>query len=62
VAEDFLEALNCGDHEITLDHLVEIRKQSVLEESEETEPHSEPTERSITVLKLTLFSFGIIAT
>jgi len=60
--EDVLEALNCRDHELTLDHLVEIRKQSEHEKAEEIEPQPEPTERTITVLKLTLFLFGIIAT
>jgi hypothetical protein len=33
-----------------LDHLVEIRKQSALEEAEEPEP--EPKERTVTVSKL----------
>jgi hypothetical protein len=62
VAEDVLEALNCRDHELTPDHLVEIRKQSVLEKAEETEPQPQPTERTMPVLKLTLFFSGIIAT
>ena len=62
MAEDVLEALNCRDHELTLDHLVEIRKQSVLEKVEKTEPRPEPTERTMAVLKLTLFLFEIIAT
>jgi hypothetical protein len=62
VAEDALEALNCSDHELILDHLVEIRKQSVLEKADETEPQPDPTERNMAVLKLSLFVFGIIAT
>ena len=62
MGEDILQALNCRDHEFTVDHLVEIRKQSVLEKAEETEPKPEPTERTRTVLKLTVFLFGIIAT
>ena len=62
MAEDDLEALNCRDHELTLDHLLEIRKQSVLEKAEEAERQPEPTERTMAVLKLTLFLFGIIVT
>jgi hypothetical protein len=62
VAEDVLEALNCRGHELTLDHLVEVRKQSVLEKAEETELLPEPMDRTMAVLKLTLFLFGIIAT
>jgi hypothetical protein len=62
VAQDVLEALNCRDHELTLDHLVEIRKQSVLEKAEETEPQPEPTDRTMAVLKFTLILFEITAT
>ena len=39
--------------ELTLDHLVEIRKQNAFEETEEPEPEPEPKERTLTVLKLT---------
>ena len=40
--------------ELTLDHLVEIRKQNAVEETEEPEPEPEPEpkERTVTVLKL----------
>lgn len=47
---DFFELLNYHDHQPTLDHLVEIRKQGALEVEE---PMSEPKERTMTVLKLT---------
>jgi hypothetical protein len=46
VAEYVFELLNSHDEELTTDHLVEIRKQSALEEAE-------PEERPMTVLKLT---------
>jgi hypothetical protein len=59
VAEDVFEVLNCRDYGLTLDHLVEIREQSVLEKAEQTQPQPEPTERTMAVLK---FLFGIIAT
>lgn len=62
MAEDVLETLNCRNHEFILDHLVDIRKQSFLEKAEETEPQPQPIERTMAVLKLTLFLFGIIAT
>jgi hypothetical protein len=39
------------DQDLTLDYLVEILKQSALEEAEEPEP--EPQERTPTVSKLT---------
>ena len=38
--------------EFTLGHLVEIRKQNALEETEVPEPEPEPKERTVTVLKL----------
>jgi hypothetical protein len=37
--------------ELTLDQLVEIRKQNAVEETEQPEP--EPKERTVTILKLT---------
>ena len=37
-AEDVREMLNSHDQELTLDYLVELRKQSPLEETEEPEP------------------------
>jgi hypothetical protein len=43
------ELLNSHDKEFMLEDLVEIRKQSALEEAEE----SEPKERTMTVSKLT---------
>jgi hypothetical protein len=43
--------LNYHDLELTLDDLVEIRQQSVLEEAEEAK--SEPEERTVAVLKVT---------
>jgi hypothetical protein len=48
-AEDVLDLLNSCDQEFALDHLVEIRKQSVLEEAEETK---EPEERTMMLSKL----------
>jgi hypothetical protein len=42
--------LNSHGQELTLDDLVEIRKQSALEEAEESEP--ECKERTVTVLNL----------
>jgi cysteine synthase len=50
-AEDVFELLNYHDQELTLGHLVEIRKQSAVEEAEEPEP--DPKERAMTVLNLT---------
>ena len=40
---------------LTIDHLVEIRKQSTIEAAEEPEPEHEPEpkERTMTVVKLT---------
>ena len=49
-AEDAFELLKPHD-QLTLDHLVEIRQQSALEELEELQP--EPEDRSVTVQKLT---------
>jgi hypothetical protein len=43
--------LNYHDHNLTLDQLVEIRKQNAHEEREGPEP--EAKERTMTVLKLT---------
>jgi hypothetical protein len=37
-AEDVREILNSHDQELTLDYLVELRKQSAFEEAEEPEP------------------------
>jgi hypothetical protein len=39
------------DQKLTVGHLVDIRKQSALEEVEESEP--EPKQRTLTVLQLT---------
>jgi hypothetical protein len=50
-AEDVFELLNSHDKEHTLDSLVEIRKQSDLEEAEEPEP--ETKERTMTISKRT---------
>jgi hypothetical protein len=49
-AEEVFELQNSHDQELTLDDLVEIRKQSAFEEAEETEP--EYKERTVTVLNL----------
>ena len=43
--------LNSSDQKLTFDHLVEIRKQSALEEAQEPEP--ERKERTERVVKLT---------
>jgi hypothetical protein len=45
------ELLNCHDKELTLYNVVEIRKQSALEEVKEAE--TDPKERTVTVLELT---------
>ena len=45
--------LNSSDQKLTFDHLVEIRKQSALEEAQEPEPEPEPKERNERVVKLT---------
>ena len=42
-----VQFLNSHDQEVTLDDLVEIRKQSALDEAEEPEP--EPKKRTVTV-------------
>jgi hypothetical protein len=52
-AEHVCELLNSLDQKLTLYHPVDIRKQSTLEEVEELEP--EPKERTVTVLKLTVW-------
>jgi hypothetical protein len=50
-AEGVLELLNYHNQDLTLDHLVEIKKQCALEEVEEGQkPESEPKERAMTVL------------
>ena len=43
--------LNSHDQKLTLYHLVDIQKQSALEEAEGLEP--EPMERTMMILKLT---------
>jgi hypothetical protein len=43
--------LKSHDDELTLDHLVETRKQSAFKQDEEPEPEPEPKERTIRVLK-----------
>jgi hypothetical protein len=43
----YVQVLNSHDQEDTLDDLVEIRKQSALDEAEE--PESGPKERTVTV-------------
>jgi hypothetical protein len=50
--EDVLEVMNCRDHELILDHPVEMRKQRDLEKAKETEPPPESTERTMEVLSL----------
>jgi hypothetical protein len=50
-AEDVFELLNSHDQEFMLDSLVEIQKQSMLEEA--YEPESEPKERTRMLFKLT---------
>jgi len=47
VAEDEFELQEYHDQDLTLNHLVEIRKQSTLEEAEEPEP--QPRERNMSV-------------
>ena len=47
-AEDILELLKSHDQQLTIDDLVEIQQQSVLEEAEEAEP--EPKERTVMAL------------
>jgi hypothetical protein len=49
--EDVTELLNYKDQDLTLDHLVEIQKQSTIEETEVHEPLCQ--ERPMVVLKLT---------
>lgn len=50
-AEGVFELLNYHNQDLTLDHLVEIKKQSAPEEVEEGQkPESEPKERAMTVL------------
>ena len=53
-AEKAFKLLNSNDHELKLDHLVEIQKQSILEEVQGCE--LEPKERPMTVSK---FSEGL---
>jgi hypothetical protein len=50
-AKDIFQLLNSHDQSLMLEDLVEIRKQSALEEGEEREPEAQ--ERTVTVLKLT---------
>jgi len=45
------ELQKCHDQDLTLNHLVEIRKQSTLEEAEE--PESQPRERNMSITVLT---------
>jgi hypothetical protein len=50
-AEGVFESQNYHNQDLMLDHLVEIRTQSALEEAEKgQEPESEPKERTMTVL------------
>ena len=49
-AENVVALLNTHDDELTLDHLVETRKQSGFKQAEELEP--EPKQRTMRVLKL----------
>jgi hypothetical protein len=58
-AENILELLNPQNQELTVYHLIESRKQSAREEAEEPEPESEPKDRTMTVLKLTVW-IGVI--
>jgi hypothetical protein len=58
-AEYVFELLNSNDKELTLDNLVEIWKQSTLEEAEEPKP--KPRDRIIMVSKLNE-GFGLIGT
>jgi hypothetical protein len=48
-AEEAFKLLNSHDHELKLDHLVEIQKQSILQEVQGRE--LEPKERPMTVSK-----------
>jgi len=48
-AEEAFKLLNLYDHELKLDHLLEIQKQSILEEVQGCE--LEPKERPVTVSK-----------
>jgi hypothetical protein len=57
--QDVFELLNSCDQELTVGHLVEIRKQNAIEEVEELQP--EPRERAIIVLTLTVV-LGLTAT
>ena len=50
-AEVFFELLNNHDKDLTLKHLVEIQKQSTLEEA--VKPELEPKERTMTLLNVT---------
>jgi hypothetical protein len=50
-AENIFHLLNSHNQELTLEDLVEIRKQSTLEEA--VEPKPETKEQTMTVLKLT---------
>jgi Zn-dependent M16 (insulinase) family peptidase len=52
-AEDIFELLKSRDQELTLDDLVEIRKQSALVEAAGPEPEPESEERTVRALKLT---------
>jgi len=49
-AENVVALLNTHDDELTLDHLVETRKQSGFKQAEELEP--EPKQRTMRVFKL----------
>jgi len=51
--EHVSELLNSHDQKLTLYHPVDIRKQSTLEEVEESEPQPQPVERTMMVMKLT---------
>ena len=53
-AEIILDLLNSHDKELTVCHLIDSRRQSAREEAEEPEFESEPKERAMTALKLTV--------
>ena len=52
-AENIFELLNSHDQKLPVYHLIESRKQSAREEAEEPEPESK--ERTMTILKLTVW-------
>lgn len=51
--EGVFELLNSHNRKLTLDHLVENRKQNGVEQVQETEFVSEPKEKTVTDFKLT---------